>query len=165
MLKNIQSLLMNAVIAAVYAVLTIGLSPVSYGPIQVRLSECMVLLAFYNRKWIPGLTIGCLLANLNSPFGVTDIVVGTTATLVSLLLMRFAPNVFTASLAPVLINGIFIGLELAWLSQIGTGDSLIGVMAYRVGRICLRLDNRGSSFPCTSEKSGAEEVHNGLMPG
>ena len=84
MLKNIQSLLMNAVIAAVYAVLTIGLSPVSYGPIQVRLSECMVLLAFYNRKWIPGLTIGCLLANLNSPFGVTDIVVGTTATLVSM---------------------------------------------------------------------------------
>lgn len=129
-MKNIQSLLMNAVIAAVYAVLTIGFSPVSYGPIQVRLSECMVLLAFYNRKWIPGLTIGCLLANLNSPFGVTDIVVGTTATLVSLLLMRFAPNVFTASLAPVLINGIFIGLELAWLSQIGTGDSLIGVMAY-----------------------------------
>ena len=59
---------MNAVIAAVYAVLTIGLSPISYGPIQVRLSECMVLLAFYNRKWIPGLTIGCLLANLNSPF-------------------------------------------------------------------------------------------------
>ena len=116
---------MNAVIAAVYAVLTIGLSPISYGPIQVRLSECMVLLAFYNRKWIPGLTIGCLLANLNSPFGVTDMVVGTTATLVSLLLMRFAPNVFTASLAPVLINGIFIGLELAWLSQIGPG-----VMAY-----------------------------------
>ena len=118
-MKNIQSLLMNAVIAAVYAVLTIGLSPISYGLIQVRLSECMVLLAFYNRKWIPGLTIGCLLANLNSPFGVTDMVVGTTATLVSLLLMRFAPNVFTASLAPVLINGIFIGLELAWLSQIG----------------------------------------------
>ena len=124
-MKNIQSLLMNAVIAAVYAVLTIGLSPISYGPIQVRLSECMVLLAFYNRKWIPGLTIGCLLANLNSPFGVTDMVVGTTATLVSLLLMRFA-----ASLAPVLINGIFIGLELAWLSQIGPGDSLAGVMAY-----------------------------------
>lgn len=112
-MKNIQSLLMNAVIAAVYAVLTIGLSPISYGPIQVRLSECMVLLA-----------------NLNSPFGVTDMVVGTTATLVSLLLMRFAPNVFTASLAPVLINGIFIGLELAWLSQIGPGDSLAGVMAY-----------------------------------
>ena len=44
-MKNIQSLLMNAVIAAVYAVLTIGLSPISYGPIQVRLSECMVLLA------------------------------------------------------------------------------------------------------------------------
>ena len=57
-------------------------------------------------------------------------VVGTTATLVSLLLMRFAPNVFTASLAPVLINGIFIGLELAWFSQIGPGDSLAGVMAY-----------------------------------
>ena len=159
-MKNIQSLLMNAVIAAVYAVLTIGLSPISYGPIQVRLSECMVLLAFYNRKWIPGLTIGCLLANLNSPFGVTDMVVGTTATLVSLLLMRFAPNVFTASLAPVLINGIFIGLELAWLSQIGRSYGL-----YRTGRICVCLCSRSSPFPCTAEKSGTEEVHHGLISG
>lgn len=60
----------------------------------------------------------------------TDIIVGTSATLVSLLLMRFAPNVFTASLAPVAVNGVFIGLELDWLSALGPGDTLLGVMAY-----------------------------------
>ena len=157
-MKNIQSLLMNAVIAAVYAVLTIGLSPISYGPIQVRLSECMVLLAFYNRKWISGLTIGCLLANLNSPFGVTDMVVGTTATLVSLLLMRFAPNVFTASLAPVLINGLAF---TNWAGRFpGRSYGL-----YRTGRICICLCSRSSPFPCTAEKSGTEEVHHGLISG
>jgi uncharacterized membrane protein len=125
-----HTLIMNALIAALYAALTIGLAPLSYGPVQVRLSEFLVLLAFYNRRWIPGLVLGCLLANLNSPFGLTDIVVGTTATFIALYLMRFAPNVWIASLFPVVSNGVLIGAELAYLAQIPAEDSLLGVMLY-----------------------------------
>ena len=54
---NLRMLILNAAIAAVYAALTIGLAPLSYGPIQVRISEFMTLLAFYNKRFIPGLNL------------------------------------------------------------------------------------------------------------
>ena len=58
--KKVQLLVINAMIAAIYAVLTILISPIAYGAIQMRLTEIIVLLACYNKKFIPGLTIGCL---------------------------------------------------------------------------------------------------------
>lgn len=109
--------LLTAAAAALYAALTIAFAPLSYGPVQVRLSECMVLLAFYHRKWIPGLTAGCFLANLASPFGAVDMVCGTAATFLALCAMRRCTSLFTASLCPVVSNGIIIGLELAWLAD------------------------------------------------
>ena len=54
-----NDLIRNAIIAALYAALTISLAPLSYGPIQVRVSEFMTLLAFTNRKCLPGLVLGC----------------------------------------------------------------------------------------------------------
>ena len=115
---SLRHLLLNAAVAALYAALTIALAPVSYGPIQIRLSECMTLLAFYGGHWIPGLVAGCFLANLGSPFGLTDILVGTFATFISVYTMRFCRNLFTAALCPVIANGILIGAELLYLAEI-----------------------------------------------
>ena len=56
--RKVQLLAMNALIASVYAVLTILISPIAYGALQMRLTEIIVLLACYNKKYIPGLTIG-----------------------------------------------------------------------------------------------------------
>ncbi len=123
-------IMINAVVAALYASLTIGMAPISYGAVQVRLSECMTLLAFYNRNYISGLVLGCFLANMGSPFGVVDMIVGTFATFVALYLMRFCSSVWTASLMPVLSNGVIIGLELAYLGEIPLDISILGVMAY-----------------------------------
>ena len=47
--------------------LTVALAPISYGPMQVRVSEAMTLLAFVNPRFLPGLVIGCLAANAASP--------------------------------------------------------------------------------------------------
>lgn len=126
---NTRTMVMNAVIAAVYAALTLALAPLSYGPIQVRLSEWMTLLAFVNPRLVPGLVIGCALANLASPFGAIDIIVGTLATLLAVYGMRFVSNIFLASLLPVISNGVIIGLELAWLGALD-GMALPLVMAY-----------------------------------
>ena len=120
----------NAMFAAVYAVLTIGLAPISYGPVQVRLSECLTLLAFYDRHLIPGLTAGCLLANIASPFGLPDMIIGTAATALGLYLMRFCPNLFTASLMPVLANGVIIGAELSYFSALPEGVTPLLAMLY-----------------------------------
>ena len=111
-------LLKNALLAAVYAVLTMGLAPISYGPVQVRISEFMTLLAFVNKKYIPGLVLGCFLANLASPFGVTDLLIGTFATFLAVYAMRFCPNLFLASLMPVLFNGVLIGAEMLYLAAL-----------------------------------------------
>lgn len=126
---NTRTMVMNAAVAAVYAALTLALAPVSYGPIQVRLSEWMTLLAFVNPRLVPGLVIGCALANLASPFGVVDIIVGTTATFIAVYGMRFVPNLYVASLLPVISNGIIIGLELAYLGALD-GMALPLVMTY-----------------------------------
>lgn len=137
---NSRDLLLNAAAAAVYAALTLALAPLSYGPVQIRFSECMVLLAFYNKKWVPGLTAGCFLANIGSPFGAADMIVGTAATFLAVYAMRWCPNLFTASLAPVLSNGIFIGLELVYLAQVpAAAEAVLPVMAYIAAGECLSV--------------------------
>ena len=128
---SLRNLLLNAAVAALYAAMTLALAPISYGPIQVRLSECLTLLAFYSGQWIPGLALGCLIANLGSPFGVTDMLVGTLATFLSVSLMRFGRNIFLASLFPVVMNGVLIAGELLYLSEIPQDAvSVLGTMAY-----------------------------------
>lgn len=127
---NTRNLVMNALVAAIYAALTIALAPLSYGPIQIRLAEFMTLLAFRNHKLVPGLTLGCLLANLYSPFGIVDIVVGTFATFIAVYAMRWAPNVYVASLSPVIANGIIIGAELAYVGALPPDMSVAAMMAY-----------------------------------
>jgi len=72
---------MNAIIATLYVALTIGLHPISYGIISFCISE---VLAFYQKKYIPGLVIGCCIANFASPMGICDIIFGTLSTLSAL---------------------------------------------------------------------------------
>ena len=123
-------LLRNALLAAIYAALTLGLAPFSYGPVQVRVSECLALLAFCNRKWIPGLTAGCFLANLGSPFGLPDMVLGTLATFLGIWPMHRLKSPLLASLCPVISNGVVIGAELDVLAALPPDLSLGAAMIY-----------------------------------
>lgn len=123
-------LFQNALLAAIYAVLTLCLEPLSYGPIQVRISESLTLLAFYDKRWVPGLTVGCFLANLGSPFGITDMVIGTLATFLGVFPMHMCPNVWVAALFPVVSNGLLIGGELYYLAALPPDLSAGAAMAY-----------------------------------
>ena len=108
----------GAMVAALYAALTLGLAPVSYGAVQVRVSEFMTLLAFYDKGLIPGLTLGCLISNVGSPFGITDMLICTSATFLGLYFMRFCRSAFLASLMPVFSNGLLIGFELNYMADL-----------------------------------------------
>lgn len=72
-----------ALVAAVYIVLTVTppLNAISYGAYQFRVSEMMNFLAFYNRKYIYGVTLGVMIANFFT-YGLVDVVVGGLSTLV-----------------------------------------------------------------------------------
>lgn len=76
-----------ALVAAIYIALTIipPFNVISFGAYQFRISEMMNFMAFYNRKYIIGVTIGCMIANLFSPLWF-DVFVGGGSTLVFLTL-------------------------------------------------------------------------------
>lgn len=113
-MKNTKLMMLaeNAMIATVYALFTVLISPLAYGGIQMRLSEVLIFLAFYRSRYIPGLVLGCLIANLFSPMGLPDVIFGTLATVFACLSMNFLSNLYAAALAGSLINGLIVGLEL-----------------------------------------------------
>lgn len=125
MRNNIKFITNTALIAGLYTALTIGFSFLSYGQVQFRISEILVLFTFIDPKYALGLTIGCVLANLFSPLGIVDVIFGTLATVIaiySIILVRKNilddnKSLFLASLGPVLSNGIIVGLELKYLFQ------------------------------------------------
>lgn len=114
-----------AMVATLYTVVTLVLAPLSYGPIQVRVSEALTVLPLIWQPSIISLTIGCLLSNLigvhMGTTGPIDIVVGTLATfLAAVCTYKFRDRKvkgvpLLSLLMPVLFNGVFVGLELAWM--------------------------------------------------
>ncbi|HCW80421.1 MAG TPA: QueT transporter family protein [Ruminococcaceae bacterium] len=110
----------SAVIAAAYAALTYlaAIVNLAYGPVQFRFSEALTILPAFTSSAIPGLTIGCFLANIISGYGVYDMVFGTLATFLAAVLTRLLRNVrfhgvpVLAPLPPVIINALMVGLEI-----------------------------------------------------
>ena len=112
MRSNTKTITQNAIIACTYAVLTLAIAPLAYSEIQFRLSEMMVFLAFYNKKTVPGLIIGCFIANLASPLGVYDLFFGTLSTAVVVLGLTRLTNRYVGALYGAIVTGIIIGFEL-----------------------------------------------------
>lgn len=107
-----------SVIAALYVVLTIVVQPISFGEIQFRLSEVLMLLVFYNRKYSVSMILGCLIANLWSPYLLWDMIFGTLATALSCLFMVKSKSLIVASIWPTVFNALIVGAEIAILSNI-----------------------------------------------
>ena len=103
------------IISAIYVIITLLSSPLSYGQIQFRISEALILLCFFNKDYIISMTLGCFIANLFSPLGLIDAGFGTAATLIAVVLIymcRNRLNLFWVSLFPVVSNAIIIAIEL-----------------------------------------------------
>ena len=132
-----KRLVRTAVIAALYAVLTLVLAPISYGSVQFRISEIMVLLAFFDPFYIIGLTLGCFVANILGPNGMIDAIFGTIATFISVYAISITGKyikstknaLVVASLWPTIFNGLIIGWELNYLYQFPLLLSMIQVAA------------------------------------
>ncbi|WP_455682545.1 QueT transporter family protein [Thomasclavelia sp.] len=129
---SVKLIAINAMIASIYAVLTLAISPIAYSEIQFRLSEIMVFLAFYNKKYIPGLTIGCIIANLFSPMGLLDVIFGTTSTIIVCIFMYIIKNRYLAATVGALTTGIIIGGELWYAYQI---PYLINALYVAIGEL------------------------------
>ena len=78
----VLTLVYGAAIAAIYVVLTMVFLPISFGPIQFRISELLCVLPYFTPAAIPGLFIGCLLANFLGGAAALDVIFGSIATLI-----------------------------------------------------------------------------------
>lgn len=109
----------GAVIAAIYAVLTLLLMPISYGVMQVRVAEALCVLPIFTPAAVPGLFVGCFIANVLGPNGIIDTVLGSLATLLAAYLTyKLRGQVLLALLPPVLINGLVIGSMLFYIYSV-----------------------------------------------
>ncbi len=123
---NTRKLVRIAVIAALYAAITIVLHPLSYGVVQVRVSEALTVVPFIFPESIVGLFLGCLIANIYGGLGMIDIVFGSIATLIAGYLTRKMPGVWLAPLPPVLVNAVVV----AFILKIVIGAPLVLSMVY-----------------------------------
>lgn len=108
-LKNTRFLIEAAIIAAIYAALTI-LIPGGSGQIQVRVSEALTVLPFFTPAAVPGLFIGCLIANLIVGAGIYDIIFGSLATLIATIITSKIKSKYFAPLPPVIANAVIVAL-------------------------------------------------------
>ena len=114
--KRLRDLTVAAMIAALYLLFTwiASIMGLSSGAIQVRFSEALCILPYFTAAAIPGLFVGCLLANLFTGT-ILDIVFGTLATLIGAIgtyvLRRYK---WLAPLPPILANAIIIPFVIAY---------------------------------------------------
>lgn len=132
LLRKTLQIVYGAAIAAIYTILTVAFAPISYGPIQTRISEALCILPFFTPAAVPGLFVGCAISNLfmGQPI---DAVFGSLATLIGAIgtyALRKNGNRFLASVPPILANAIII----PWVLRYAYGaEDMIWFMMVTVG--------------------------------
>lgn len=123
--KKTKTLVTGAIIAALYVVLTLLANAfgLASGVIQVRISEALNVLVCFTGAAVPGVTVGCLLANLLTGGVVMDVIFGTLASFIGAFggyLLR--KNRLLALLCPILSNTIIVPFVLKF--AYGAPDAL-----------------------------------------
>lgn len=143
-----NTLIRAALIASLYVVLTYVLAPVSYGPLQFRISEALTVLPILYSEAIPGLFIGTMIANMLGGLGPWDIFGGSTVTLVAAWLTYKSSDTKIALIWPIILNAVFVSLYLSflynvpyWLTVVSIGISEAAVVIL-VGYPLLRILQR-----------------------
>lgn len=147
MSNKVKNLVKAGIIAALYVVLVVGFSYSSFGPIQFRIAEMLTILPLFTPAAIPGLFIGCLLANVLGGAVFLDVVFGSLATLVAAYMSyRLRKKEWLVPVPPVLINAVVVGIILKFVYAeaasiwVLMGSVFLGQMvsAYGLGMILLK---------------------------
>lgn len=146
-MNKTKKLVFTALIAAAYAVTTLVIAPLSFGAVQLRFSEALTILPIFTPYAIFGLSLGCLIANIFSPFGIIDMVFGTIATLIAAFLSYKVRNIkfkgfpILAPIFPIVSNAIIIGAVTAFMAELNFSGFLInaGLIALSEGVSCYLL--------------------------
>ena len=160
--RRINFVVFNGIVAALYVVFTAPFANIAYGPIQVRIAEVMTVFPIFSWGMIPGVTLGCFIANLINPgnLGPVDIIGGTLATLIAGILSYFIgkKNKWLGLIPPVLVNGLIVGGYLPFLlvdsSSTVTLEAVLISMLSVAGSEALLLIVVGLPLMLVMEKTG-----------
>lgn len=128
---NAKKLARGAITAALYALITVAIAPISSGLMQLRLSEGLCVLPYFAPETAIGLFVGCVAANLITGAMWLDVVFGSLATLaaglITAMIGKRGLSKWIAPLPAVIINALVIG-----------GGAVLRIQGGR-GILCLRI--------------------------
>lgn len=120
-----------AAIAAIYVVLVVIFNYWSFGPIQFRIAEALTILPYFTSAAIPGLFIGCLIANITGGAVIWDIIFGSLATLIGAVGTRLLRrNKWLAPLPPIIANTLIVPFVLKYAYG---NDELLPILMGSIG--------------------------------
>ncbi len=152
--NNVRFIVQSAIIAAIYVVLTLmaNMFGLANYAVQVRFSEALTILPAYTVSAVPGLTIGCLIANLLTGALAPDIIFGSLATLIgAVFTYLLRQHKLLAPLPPILSNTLIIPFILAYvykfegsvwyfMTTVGLGEIIsCGILGYILMSVIKRL--------------------------
>ena len=121
----------GAAIAALYVVLTVAFAPISFGPVQLRVAEALCILPMFTPAAIPGLFLGCMLANLIGGGIILDVIFGSLATLIGAVLgYMLRSNRWLVPVPAVIANALIVPFVLRY--GYGVADVAIPVMMLQI---------------------------------
>ncbi len=134
---NAKYLTRASLIAAIYIVLVLlqmlpfPIMGLTFGPVQLRIAEGLVLLPLIEAAAVPGVFVGCLIANLliapYAGFGLIDIIGGSLVTLLAAYLTSKAKSKIGGIMPPVILNGLIVSIWISYFTKIPYWLTVLGV--------------------------------------
>lgn len=147
MKNKTKSIALSGVFVAIYAVVTLAISPFSFGAIQCRLSDVLLMFCIKRKEAIAGCVFGCVIANMFSPLGIIDMAVGALANFLIGAFAYKSKKIIMTIVAGGMIAGLFIGAELCVIYSIPFLMTFVTVaigeiLSLTVGAILYRIINK-----------------------
>ncbi|MFJ7734748.1 QueT transporter family protein [Lysinibacillus sp. NPDC097287] len=109
---SVSELTKTALVAALYVAVTVLLSVISFGAVQLRLSEMFNYLVLYHKRYVVAVTLGVVLANFLSPTWILDVPIGGIATFLVLLLCRRVTKNITNDIMKMVVTALIFAFSM-----------------------------------------------------
>ncbi|KRM13324.1 QueT transporter family protein [Paucilactobacillus suebicus] len=120
---SVRGITKTAVVAALYLVITLFLSTLSFGVVQIRIAEMFNYLVLFNKRYLWGVTLGVFLSNFASPTWTLDVPIGTASTFIVLIIVMLLTKPIKSMLVKFVLTAIVVSLSMftiAWELNIMT---------------------------------------------
>ena len=112
-----KKLTLSVVFVAIYVAST-AINPLGYGPLQFRISELLLIIPFFDKRFIPGAIIAVAIANFFSPLGIIDVGIGVSIAVISYTLLIKIYNKYLLIIAYAILCGLIVGAGLHYVYEI-----------------------------------------------